>query len=108
LGLPGDDAEDHRARAIEAVDPGMMLDRDDVDPELVAQQVLVEALREQIRGDLGVAIFVGQAGAHRFRPIEHFLPHEGVHVLAMIPSLHPVSPGYTSRNAATRSTKTAD
>ena len=31
LGLPGEDAEDHRARAVEAVDPGMVLDRDDVD-----------------------------------------------------------------------------
>src|SRR5262245_13642297 len=50
LGLPGEDAEDHRARAVKAVDPRMMLDRDDVDPELVAQQVLVEAFLEQISG----------------------------------------------------------
>jgi len=58
LRLARDDAEDHRARAVKAVDAGMMLDRDDVDPEIVAQQMLVEAFMEQIRGDLRVAISV--------------------------------------------------
>ena len=54
-----------RARAIEAIDPGMVLARGDVEPELVAQQVLVERFLEQPRRDFGIAIAVGQAGAHR-------------------------------------------
>src|SRR5262249_53965990 len=91
LGLPRKYAKDHRARTVEAVDPGMMLDRDDVDPEVVAQQVLVEALLEEIRRNLGIAIFVGQAGAHRLRAVEDFLRHKRIDVLAMIPSLHPFS-----------------
>src|SRR5262249_22602557 len=91
LGLPGEDAEDHRARAVKTVDPGMMLDRDDVDPEVVAQQVFVEALLEEIRRNLGIAIFVGQASAHRLGAVEDFLRHKRLHVLAMIPSLHPSS-----------------
>ncbi len=65
LGLTRDDAEHQRARAIEAVDPGMVLARGDVEAEFVAQQVFVERFLEQPRGDLGVAIAVGQAGAHR-------------------------------------------
>jgi hypothetical protein len=83
------DPQDHRARAVEAVDAGMVLDRDDVDAELVAQQVLVEAFLEQIGGDLRVAVFVGQAGAHRLGAVEHLLRHERVDVLAMVPGLHP-------------------
>ena len=102
LGLPREDAEDHRARAVEAVDPGMVLDRDDVDAEIVAQQVLVEAFLEQIGGDLRVAIFVGQAGAHRVGAVEHLLRHKGIDVLAMIPGLHG---GYSSRKRRTRSAK---
>ena len=99
--LPGKDAEDHRARAVKAVDPGMVLDRYDVDAEIVAQQVLVEAFLEQIRGDLRVAILVGQARAHRLGAVEHFLRHKGIDVLAMVPSLH----GYSSMKRATLSTK---
>ena len=68
----------------------MMLDRDDVDAEVVAQQVLVEAFLEQIGGDLGVAIFVGQAGAYRGGGVENFLRHKRVDVFAMIPSAHKV------------------
>ncbi len=86
LGLAGGDAEHHRARAIEAVDAGMMLDR------LVAQQMLVEAFLEQIGGNLRVAIFVRQAGAHRLGAVEHVLRHEGVDVFAMVPGLHVGSP----------------
>src|SRR6516225_5808398 len=108
LGLPGEDAQNHRAGTIKAVDPGMVLDRDDVDPELVAQQVLVEALLEQVRGNLRVTIFVGQAGAHRLRAVEDVLRYEGIDVLAMVPSLHLFSPVYSSRNAATRSTNAWD
>jgi hypothetical protein len=70
-----------------------MLDRDDVDPELVAQEVLVEAFFEQVRGDTRIAIFVRQAGAHRIGAVKDFLRNEGVDVLAMIPSLHRVPPG---------------
>ena len=65
LGLARDDAEDHRARAIEAVDPGMVLARGDVEAEFVAQQVFVERLLEEPRRDLRVAISVGQARPHR-------------------------------------------
>src|SRR5208337_784100 len=86
--LARQDPEDHRAGAVKAVDPGMMLDRDDVDAEIVAQQVLVEAFLEQLRTDLRVAISVGQAGAHRRRRVEDLLRHEGVDVLAMIPGSH--------------------
>ena len=65
-----------------------MLDRDDVDPEIVAQEVLVEAFMEQIGGDLRVAISVRQAGAHRLGAVEHLLRHKGVDVLAMVPGVH--------------------
>src|SRR5215471_992930 len=41
LGLPGEDAEDHRARPVKAVYSRVMLDRNDVDAELIAQQMLV-------------------------------------------------------------------
>ena len=51
-----------------------MLDRHDVDAELVAQEMFVEALLEQIRGDFRIAIFVREAGAHRRGAVEHFLP----------------------------------
>ena len=66
----------------------MMLDRDDVDPEIVAQQMLVEAFMEQIGGDLRVAVSVRQAGAHRLGAVEHLLRHKGIDVLAMVPGLH--------------------
>src|SRR4029077_12699831 len=72
--------------------------------EFVAQQVLVEALFEQIRRNLRVAVSVGQAGAHRLRLVENILRHKRIDVLAMVPSLHFCSPDYSSRNAATRST----
>ena len=79
-----------------------MLDRDDIDAEIVAQQVLVEAFFEQIGGDLRVAILVGKAGTHRVGAVEHLLRYKGVDVLAMIPSLHG---RYSSRKRETRSTK---
>src|SRR5271154_1630044 len=59
-GLPRDDAEDDRARAIKAVDAGVVLARGDVEAELVAKQILVERFLEQLRRNLGVAIFVGR------------------------------------------------
>src|SRR5215469_4086474 len=99
--LAGENAEDHRARPIKAVDPGMVLDRDHVDPELIAQQVLVEAFLEQVGGDLWVTISVGEARAHRICPIEYVLRHKRVDVFAMIPGLHLGSPDYSARKAAT-------
>ena len=63
-GLPRDGAEDHRARAVQAVDPGVVLDRYDVHAEVVAQQVFVQAFVEQVGGDLRIAVSVGQAAAH--------------------------------------------
>src|SRR5207249_10154329 len=91
--------------AIKAVDPGMMLDRHDIDTEVVAQQMLVKTFLEQIGRDLGVAVLVGEAGAHRLGAVEHLLRHKGVDVLAMIPSLHG---RYSSRKRETRSTKISD
>ena len=70
-----------------------MFDRDDVDPELVAQKVLVEAFFEQARGDGRIAIFVRQAGAHGIGAVKDLLRNEGVDVFAMIPSLHRAPPG---------------
>jgi hypothetical protein len=66
----------------------MVLARGDVEPELVAQQVFVERFLEQLRRHLRVTVFVGQAGAHRIRRIEHVLGHEGIRVLAMKPGVH--------------------
>ena len=51
--LPGQHAQDQRAGPEEAVDPGMVLVGDDVDPDVVAQEVLVERLLEQVGGDCG-------------------------------------------------------
>src|ERR1700758_5267143 len=80
----------------------MVLDRDHIDPKIVAQQMLVEAFLEQIRSDLRVAISVGEAGAHRGGAVENFLRNKGINVLAMIPRLHR---GYSSRKRDTRSAK---
>jgi hypothetical protein len=90
-GLPGDDAEDDGARPVETVDPGMMLARRDVEAELVAEEILVEGFLEELGRDLGVAIFVGQAGPNRICAIEHVLGDEGIRVLAVKPGVHPLS-----------------
>jgi hypothetical protein len=66
----------------------MMLDRNDVDAELVAKQVLVEAFLEKLRRELRVAVSVRQAGAHRVRRVKHLLRHKRIGILAMVPSLH--------------------
>ena len=88
LGLARQDAEDQGAGAIEAVDPGMMLVRDDVEPHLVAQPILVEAFLEQLRRGRRVAIAVGQAAAHRVDAVQHLLRDERIRVFAEIPGLH--------------------
>src|SRR5262249_51642088 len=107
FGLAGEDPEDHRTRPVEAGEPGMVVDRDDIDPELVTQQMLVETLFEQIRRNFRVAISVGQTGPHRLRLVENVLRHKRIDVLAMVPSLHLCSPGYSFKKAATRSTNAA-
>jgi hypothetical protein len=66
----------------------MMLDRHDIDAEVVAIEMLVEAFLEKLRRDLRVAIFVRQARADRVRRIEHVLRHKRIGILAMVPSLH--------------------
>ena len=83
-----DDAGDDRARRPEIVDAGMVLVGDDVEAEIVAQPVLVEDLVVQPRGDLRVAVAVGQAGAHRVGLLQHLVRHERVRVLAVVPQLH--------------------
>ena len=96
-GLARQDAENQRARAVEAVDAGMMLVRDDVEADLVAQPVFVEAFLEELRRGLRVAIAVRQVAAHRLDRVEHLLRDERVGVLAEIPGLH----AYSLRKAAT-------
>ena len=83
-----DDPEDHRARAVKAVDPGVVLARRDVEPQFVAQEVCVERLLKQTRRDLGVAIAVGEARAYRVGGVEHLVGHIGVRVLAVKPGVH--------------------
>jgi hypothetical protein len=69
----------------------MVLARRDVEAELVAEEILVEGLLEELGRDLGVAIFVGQAGPNRICAIEHVLGDEGIRVLAVKPGVHPLS-----------------
>src|SRR5271154_5333248 len=66
----------------------MMLVGDDIEPDIVTQPVFVKDLVVEPGGDLRVAIFVGQAGAHRWRRIEHLGGDKGVGVLAMVPQFH--------------------
>src|ERR1700730_9782278 len=66
----------------------MVLVRDDVEADLVAQAVLVEAFLEELRRDLRVAIAVRQIAAHRINRVEALLRDERVGVFAKIPGLH--------------------
>ena len=84
----GDDAGDDRARRPQIVDAGMVLVGDDVEADIVAQPVFVEDLVIEPRGDLRVAIFVGQAGAHRVGLVQHLGRDERVGVLAVVPQFH--------------------
>ena len=69
----------------------MVLARCDVEPEFVAQQVFVERLLKQLRRDLGIAVAVRQAGAHRIRRVQHLVGDERIGVLAMKPGVHEFS-----------------
>src|SRR5271170_6466497 len=75
-----------------AVDPGVVLARGDVETELVTEQVFVEGFLEQLRRNLWIAIFVGQAGPHRIRRIKHVRRDERIRVFAMKPSVHVAVP----------------
>ena len=112
--LAGQDAEDQRVGPEEGVDPGMVLDGDDVQPVVVAQHELVQHLLEQVGGDPRIAVLVRQAGADGIRAVEDLLRNEGIGVLALVPGVHGPLPSssklirsgrYRSRKAATRSTK---
>src|SRR5438445_13866924 len=65
-----------------------MLDCQHVEPEVVAQQELVDDLLQEVGGDLRVAIAIGQAGADGVRRVEDFLRHERVRDFALSPSVH--------------------
>ena len=56
----------------------MVLDGQHVQPEVVAQQELVDDFLEEIGGHFGIAEAIGQAGPHGIRRVEHFLRHERV------------------------------
>jgi hypothetical protein len=87
-GLPRQDADQHRVGTQQRIDPRMVLDRQHVEAEIVAQQELVDDLLEQIGGDARVAIAVGQAAAHRLRGVEHRSRDEWVGNLALPPRIH--------------------
>ncbi len=55
----------------------MMLVGDDVEADVVAKPVFVENLVVELRRDLRIAVFVRQAGAHRFGLVEHLRRDEG-------------------------------
>ena len=99
--LAGEDPEDQRVGAEERVDPGVVLDGDDVQTLVVAQHELVEDFLEEVGGDLRIAVLVRQAGPDGIDAVENVLGHERIRVLALVPDVH----GQRSRNAATRSAK---
>src|SRR5438552_439416 len=81
----------------------MVLVRDDVEPDVVAQQVLVQALLKELRGDFRLAVLVRQAPAHRVGARQHVLGHERVRVLAQVPGLHRQAPMKATTRSANAS-----
>ena len=65
-----------------------MLGGHDIEADVVGDEIFVKRLVEQIGGDLGVAIFVGQTRAHRVGGVEHVLGDEWVGHLAAVESSH--------------------
>src|SRR6266545_553443 len=86
--VAGQDAHEQGVGAEQRVDPGVVLDRQHVEPEVVAQEKLVDDLLEEIGGDLRIAVPVRQAGPHGVRGVEHLLRHERVRDFALPPSIH--------------------
>jgi len=86
--LSREDADEHRVRAKERVDAGVMLRRAYVEAHLVAEEILVDHLLEEICSDPRVAVPIGQAGTHRVGRVEHRLRHVGIGHLAHPPSIH--------------------
>src|SRR5262249_47826240 len=86
--LPRNHADEGRVGADQAVDAGVMLGGHDVKPNVVGDQIFVQRFVEQIGGDLGVAIFVGQARAHRSGGVEHVLRDERVGHFAAVKGPH--------------------
>src|SRR5262249_47402422 len=107
-------ADEGRVGADQAVDAGVMLGSHDVKPNVVGDQIFVERFVEQIGGDLRVAIFVGQARAHRSGGGEHVLGDErGGHVAGVTGRHGRLYSDWDARTqgprivAATRATKSA-
>ena len=89
--LAGQDAHEQWVGPEQRVDPGVVLDRQHVEPEVVAQEKLVDDLLEEIGGDLRVAVPVRQTGPHGVRGVENLLRHERVRDFALPPSIHRLS-----------------
>src|SRR5579863_8230851 len=66
----------------------MVLDRQDVHAEVVAQQELVDDLLEQVGGDTRVAIAVGERAAHRLGRRQYLPRHVRVGNFALPPRIH--------------------
>src|SRR5689334_11799783 len=66
----------------------MVLDRQHVHADVVAQQKLVDDFLEQISGDAWVAIAVRQAAAHRLGGLQYLARHERVRDFALPPRFH--------------------
>src|ERR1700730_13554600 len=66
----------------------MMLSGHDIEADIVGDEIFIQCFVEQIGGDLGVAIFVWQARAHRVGGVEHMLGDERVGHLAAVESPH--------------------
>src|ERR1700712_5173170 len=77
----------------------MMFVGDDVQANFVAVLVFVEYLVVEAGGDLGLTVFVWQAGADGRCGVEDFGSNEGVRVFAMVPEFH-VGHGGSSQAAA--------
>ena len=77
-----------------------MLVGDDVEPDVVAEQVLVHALLEEPGGDGGITVCARQAATHGVGARQDVVRDERIRVLAQVPGLH-----QEDKNATTRSTK---
>ncbi len=86
--LAGQNTKEHGIGPEQGVDARVMLNGDDVEPLVIAEQEFVQAFLEQIGRDLRITVLVRQASTDGIRAVEHFLRHVGIGDLVMIPNVH--------------------
>src|SRR6478672_9244145 len=75
-----------------------MLGCHDIEPDIVGDEIFIERLVVQVGRDLGIAIFVGEACAHRVHGIKHVRGNEGIGYLATVEGSHGTCPPVSDRS----------